>query len=469
MPGHYDLVVIGSGPAGQKGAINAAKCGKRVALIEQRDVVGGVCLNTGTIPSKSLREAVLHLTGFQQRAFYGTSYAVKRNITMSDLMFRCDQIIRAEIDVLKAQMDRNKVELLTGRASFIDPHKIRVSRLGVSDEITSDAILVAVGTEPARPEFVPFKRGRIVCSDGLLELEKLPRSMIIVGGGVIGVEYACMMQAVGVHVTLIERRPQILEFLDSEIAEALQFHMRDAGVRMKLNEAVANIKLDGDTVLACLESGKCIAAECLLYAIGRQGATRQLAIENAGLSTDKRGRLTVNDHYQTEVPHIYAAGDVIGFPALASTSMEQGRLATCHAFGLDCTSYPQLFPYGIYTIPEISMVGPNESELSEKNIPYEVGISRYREIARGQIIGDHHGMLKLIFHQKDRKLLGVHILGQGATELVHIGQAVIANGGTVNYVVNTVFNYPTLAEAYKVAALDISNRLAAVARLSATS
>ena len=459
MSGHYDLIVIGSGPAGQKGAINAAKYGKRVALIEQRDLLGGVCLQTGTIPSKALREAIIHLTGFHQRAFYGLSYTVKQRITMRDLMFRCSQIIRTEMDLIRRQMERNNVDLLTGMASFVDPHTIHISSMGEQRDITGDCILIAVGTTPARPDFVPFMPGKVIDSDGLLRLRELPRSMIIVGGGVIGVEYACMLQAVGVRITLIERRPRILEFLDDEIAEALQFHMRGNGIRFKLNEIVREIRVDGDDVHALLESGKRVTAQSLLYVIGRQGATAHLQLENAGLTADERGRLRVNEHYQTSVPHIYAAGDVIGFPALAATSMEQGRLATCHAFEIPYESRPQLFPYGIYTIPEISMVGRSEAELTRDNVPYEVGYARYREIARGQIIGDQAGMLKLIFHQETRKLLGVHIIGEGATELVHIGQAVLAMNGTIDYFIDNVFNYPTLAEAYKVAALDGANRL----------
>lgn len=459
MPGHYDLIVIGSGPAGQKGAINAAKHGKRVALIEQRNFLGGVCINTGTIPSKALREAVLHLTGYRQRTFYGASYTVKQNITMRDLMFRTTQIIKTEVDVLRGQMERNGIELFTGTASFVDPHTVRIVNLGQNVEITADCILIAVGTTPARPDFVPFMPGKVVDSDGLLRLDQLPKSLIVVGGGVIGVEYACMMQAVGVKTTLVERRPSILEFLDDEIAESLQFHMRRSDIRMKLGESVAEITVDGETVSARLGSGKLLTAECLLYVIGRQGATATLQIENAGLGADDRGRLKVNEFYQTDVPHIYAAGDVVGFPALASTAMEQGRLATCHAFELDCVSRPQFFPYGIYAIPEISMVGKNEQQLTKENIPYETGVAQYREIARGQLIGDQTGLLKLLFHQETRQLLGVHIIGEGATELVHIGQAVLALGGTADYFVDTVFNYPTLAEAYKVAANDGLNRL----------
>jgi len=334
---------------------------------------------------------------------------------MRDLTLRSGQIVRHEIDVLRAQMERNNVDLIIGSASFVDPHTIRICSMGNRYEITGDCILVAAGTVPARPDFVPFERGLVFDSDGLLEMDELPKSMLIVGGGVIGVEYACMMQAVGVKATLIERRPRILEFLDDEIAEALQFHMRSGGIRMKMNESVAEIRVDGDRVIARLDSGKQLTAASLLYVIGRQGATAGLQLENAGLTADQRGRLTVNEHYQTSVPHIYAAGDVIGFPALASTSMEQGRLATCHAFEMDCISRPQLFPYGIYAIPEISMVGKGEAELTRDNVPYEVGIARYREIARGQLIGqatrqvEHHFMLRRELAKAIHQRFGVEI------------------------------------------------------------
>lgn len=462
MPGHYDLVVIGSGPAGQKAAISAAKARKRVALIEKRDVVGGVCINTGTIPSKALREAVLHLTGYRERTFYGVAYSVKQHITMSDLMFRCGKIVRNEIEVIRAQMARNGVDLYQGKAVFKDPHTVQVLRHGAIDELTADCVLVAVGTEPARPASIPFDGKRIIDSDELLKLESLPRSMTIVGAGVIGAEYTCMMQAVGVKVTLIDARERMLEFLDREIADALVYQMRDAGVRMLPGESVRSTTCDGGFVRAVLDSGKTVAAETLLFCAGRQGATEKLNLEAAGLEPDSRGRLVVNEHYQTKAGHIYAAGDVIGFPSLAATSMEQGRLAMCHAFGLNCESLMPVFPYGIYAIPEISMVGRNERELTDEGVPYEVGIARYREISRGQLIGDTRGLLKLIFHQETRKILGVHIIGEGATELVHIGQAVMAHGGTLDYFLDNVFNYPTLAECYKVAALDGSNRIACI-------
>jgi NAD(P) transhydrogenase len=462
----YDLIVIGSGPAGQKAALSAAKLGKRVALVESRSAVGGVCIHTGTIPSKAIREAVLHLTGLRERSVYGEGYSVKQNITMADLLYRCKHVVRTEVDVIQNQMARNGVSMFFGTASFVDANTVKLNREGATGsqpqeniELRAANFLVAVGTEPARPANVPFAKNRIIDSNELIELAELPRSMIIVGGGVIGVEYACMLAAVGVRVTLVDCRPSLLEFVDDELTESLQFRMRDMGVRLRLGESVAHIDLlDGDLVGATLESNKTLKAQTLLYAIGRQGATAALNLASAGLEADSRGRLKVNENYQTAVPHIYAAGDVIGFPALASTSMEQGRIATCHMFQHFAEAAATLFPYGIYTIPEISMVGQTEQALTAAGTPYEVGLARYRETARGLLIADPHGLLKLLFHPESRRLLGVHVIGTGATELVHIGQTVMAAGMPIDYFIETVFNYPTLAECYKVAALDGINR-----------
>lgn len=463
----FDLVVIGSGPAGQKAALVAAKLGKRVALVDRREMIGGVCIHTGTIPSKAIREAVLHLTAINERQTYGESYAVKHDITMADLLFRCQHVVRSEADVIHGQMRRAGVNLFYGRAQFAGPNTVRVARSdrGADDtvEIQGHHFLVATGTEPARPASVPFTPGRVIDSNQLLELKELPRSLIVVGGGVIGTEYACMMAAVGVRVTLVESRPRLLEFVDEEVVELFQFRLRDLGVRLRLGEAVADIQLvgqdGGDEVQVTTRSGKRMTAQMLMYCIGRQGATAGLGLEQCGLAADERGRLKVNEYYQTAVPHIYAAGDVIGFPALAATSMEQGRLAASHMFRLMSEPPQTLFPYGIYTIPEISMVGATEASLTQQGVPYECGLARYREIARGQLISDPHGMLKLIFHQESRRLLGVHAIGTGATELVHIGQTVMAAGMPIDYFVETVFNYPTLAECYKVAAQDGINRV----------
>ena len=466
MPGFdYDMLVIGSGPAGQRAAIQAAKLNKRVAIAERKAVVGGACVNTGTIPSKTLREAVLYLSGYRERGLYGSSYSVKQDITMDDLLFRADPVIRNEIDVIRHQLMRNRIEVLSAGVSFLDPHTLRLEYVDGSSvrDVTAEYTVIATGTIPTKGADIPFDGQHIIVSDDILQLRHLPRTQTVVGGGVIGLEYACIFAALGVRVTVVDKRERLLPFIDAEVVEALVYHLRDSRVTLRLNEEVCGLEpLDdehGERVKIHLASGKQIISDQTLYCIGRTGATMNLNLAAAGIAADDRGRLLVNDQYQTEVPHIYAVGDVIGFPSLASTSMEQGRLAACHAFGADISSMPELFPYGIYTIPEISTVGLNEEELTEQGIPYEVGKAHYREIARGQIIGDSSGLLKLVFHLETHKLLGVHIIGEGASELVHIGQAVLAFGGNVDYFVDTVFNYPTLAECYKTAAFDGINRL----------
>jgi NAD(P) transhydrogenase len=461
----YDILVIGSGPAGQRAAIQSAKLGKRTALIERKTVIGGVCTNTGTIPSKTLREAVLYLSGYRERSIYGESYTVKQNITVEDLLFRTEQVIRHEIDVTRHQLMRNGVEMINAEASFVDPHSLRLTMLEHSGErtVTTENVLIAVGTEPTGDPKIPFDGQNIFVSDDILTLKKLPRTLAVIGAGVIGCEYASIFAALGVRVTLVDRQRRLLPFVDAEIVEALDYHLRQNRMTLRFGEAVSGVDLvqtGGETrVRIRLVSGKEIIAEKALYSIGRTGATGRLNLAAAGLKADERGRLKVDGNYQTEVPHIYAAGDVIGFPSLASTSLEQGRLAACHAFGVEARSTPALFPYGIYTIPEISYVGKNEEELTQTSVPYEMGKASYREIARGQIIGDNLGMLKLLFHRETHELLGVHIIGESATELVHIGQAVMSFAGTVEYFVNTVFNYPTLAECYKNAAFDGINRM----------
>lgn len=458
---HYDMLVIGSGPAGQKAAIQAAKVGKKVAVIERKKVVGGICINSGTIPSKSLREAVLFLSGFRQRSLYGASYRVKKDITFQDLSQRCDHVVKAEQEVIQNQLIRNSVDFIVGAASFLDPHRLSIKQDSESVEHSADYIVVAVGTEPARPDDIAFDGESIIDSDGLLTLKHLPKSLTIVGAGVIGCEYACILATLGIPVVLVERRPRLLEFVDNEIIEALQYQMRNIGITLRLNEEVVGIKKSADLSVAIhLKSGKKISAPLLMYSAGRVGATINLGLDKIGIAPDERGRLKVDESFRTALPHIYAVGDVIGFPALASTSMQQGRHAACHAFGLACDTSSHLLPYGIYSIPEISMVGRNEEELTRDGVPYETGVARYREIARGQIIGDTVGMLKLLFHSETRALLGVHVIGEGATELVHIGQAVMAHGGKLDYFVDTVFNYPTLAECYKVAALAALNKFA---------
>lgn len=456
----FDVLVLGSGPSGQKAAIAAAKLGRRVALVERRHMIGGVSVNTGTIPSKTLREAVLYLTGLSQRELYGQSYRVKDEITVGDLAARTEHVIKREIDIIRSQLVRNRVTLLTGTGRFVDPHTIRVTDDDEGEvDVRADKIIIATGTRPARPSSVDFDGRTIIDSDGLLELVRLPRSLLVVGAGVIGIEYASMFAALGTKVTVVERRDRMLEFCDLEVVEALKYHLRDLAVAFRFNEEVASVERHARGAVAVLESGKRIAADTVLYSAGRQGTAGDLGLEHAGLVADERGRITVDEHYRTSVPHIYAVGDIIGFPALAATSMEQGRLAGHHACGEPVSQTHHPLPYGIYTIPEISFVGETEDELTRRRVPFEVGVARYRELARGQIIGDSYGMLKLLVSPSDRRLLGVHVFGTGATELVHIGQTLMGCGGTVDYLVDAVFNYPTLAESYKVAALDAMNKL----------
>jgi NAD(P) transhydrogenase len=459
----YDLLVIGSGPAGQKAAIQAAKLERRVAIVE-RGQIGGVSVNWGTIPSKTLREAIVYLTGLSQRAAYGESYRVKEEITIEDLRLRAQQVMDREVDIVRNQLMRNHVQIVGGTARFVDPHTVAVSG---RDErrLTAEQIVIATGTRPARPPSVEFDDRTILDSDSLLRIDRIPASVLVVGAGVIGIEYASMFAALG-KVTVVEKRPRLLDFCDAQIAEGLQYHLRDLGVVFRLGEEVTAVDRRDGAALTHLASGKRVPSDVVLYAAGRQGETEELDLENAGLTADERGRIEVDSNYRTAVEHIYAAGDVIGWPSLAATSMEQGRVASAHAFGDEAASINDLVPIGIYTIPEISYVGRTEEELTEAAVPYEVGISRYKELARGQILGDTYGMLKLLVSPDDRTVLGVHALGTNATEVVHIGQTVMGLGGTVDYLVDSVFNYPTLAESYKVAALDARNRLMAVERLT---
>lgn len=457
----YDLLVIGSGPGGQKAAIAAAKLGKRVAVAERRHMMGGVCVNTGTIPSKTLREAVLYLTGFAQRDVYGASYRVKSDITIADLLSRTQHVVGREVEVVRNQLLRNHVELLAGTARFEDPHTVTVQGEARGDHstVTAEHVVIATGTRPARPPEVEFDDDHVLDSDTVLKMERVPGSLVVVGAGVIGIEYASMFAALGTRVTVVEKRPQMLEFCDPEVVESLKFHLRDHAVTFRFGEEVDRVQITDRGTVTTLASGKRIAADMVMYSAGRQGVTDELDLEKAGLSADRRGRIEVDAHYRTAVPHIYAVGDVIGFPALAATSMDQGRLAAYHAFGEPARELQELQPIGIYTVPEISYCGKTEAELTRDAVPYEVGVSRYRELARGAIVGDSYGMLKLLVSTTDRMLLGVHVFGSGATDLVHIGQAIMGCGGNVDYLVDTVLNYPTLSEAYKVAALDVTNKM----------
>ena len=461
---YYDLFVIGSGPAGQRAAIQAAKLGKRVGVAEKQSSLGGVCINTGTIPSKTFREAVLQLGGERGGGLRGRD--ADDDLTMSDLLGRVHRVVETEGEVARDQLRRNGVEVHWAEAAFVGRHALRLDRPDgrASHEIAADHVVIATGTSATKDPHIPFGGDRVFNSDDVLELQRTPRTLTVVGAGIIGCEYASIFAALGVRVALIDKRRQLLPFIDSEIAAALMYELRRNRVTLRLGEEVEGIEVNGrgegnGRVRIKLASGKRLASEQALYSIGRTGVTANLGLEAAGLSADERGRLAVNEHFQTEVPHIYAVGDVVGFPALAATAMEQGRLAAAHAFGLEVQSMPALLPYGIYTVPQISTVGRTEEELTEEGVPYEVGTARYHEIARGQILGDLNGMLKLIFHLETRALLSVHIIGEGASELVHIGQAVMAFGGGADYFLSAVFNYPTLAECYKTATLDASNRM----------
>lgn len=457
----YDFLVIGSGPAGQKAAIQAAKFGKRSAVIERRAVIGGVSVHTGIMPSKTLREAVLYLTGWNQRGLYGNAYRLKSKVTLNDLMQRLYITLKHEIEIMQDQMARNNVEVIQGIASFKDDHCLQVeSAAGEISEVEADRILIATGTKPQRPEGIPFDDAAIIDSDGIVNLKTLPKTMIIVGAGVIGVEYASIFSVLDIELTLVDGRNTLLDFLDREIVDEFVHCMRQRGIRLRLGENVIGVEKDTNgRVITTLESGKRLRAELVMFAAGRVGTTAELQLEKTGLASDKKQRIPVNEKYQTVVPQIYAAGDVIGFPSLASTSMEQGRLAACHAFDQPSSSRPEHFPFGIYSVPEMSVVGATEQELTAKKIPYDTGAAHLWETARGQIMGLEEGMLKMIISTEDQRLLGVHILGEEATELIHIGQAVIVLGGSLQYFMETVFNYPTLAEAYKIAALDVWNRI----------
>lgn len=458
---HYDLIVIGSGPAGRRAAIQAAKLSRRVLVVENRLRVGGVSVHTGTIPSKTLRETVLNLSGWRERGFYGLAYRVKKDIEGKDLGVRLRMTLDHEIEVLEHQFARNGVRTVAGVARFADPHRLIVRTNGEEQAFTADKMVIAVGTMPFRPAHIPFNGRNIFDSDDIATEPHVPRSLAVVGAGVIGIEYATIFSALDVPVTLIEPRENFLEFIDREIIDEFIHDLRKRGIQFRLGAKVERVELDEQGyAVSFLSDGRRVRTEMLLYAAGRVGATKNLGLETCGIVPDDRGRLTVDPKsFQTSVPHIYAAGDVIGFPSLASTSMEQGRIAACHAFGAPMPSAPEFFPYGIYAVPEISTVGLTEAQARAQGLRFEIGIARFRETSRGHIMGLESGMMKLLFSLDDRRLLGAHIVGEGATELVHIGQAVLNLGGTIDYFVENAFNYPTLAEGYKIAALDAYNRM----------
>jgi len=457
----FDLLVVGSGPAGRRGAIQAAKLGKKVLVIEQGKRVGGVSVHTGTIPSKTLRETALNLSGWRERGFYGRAYRVKQEISAEDLRRRLLITLDHEVEVLEHQFARNRVQHIRGKASFVDPQTMQILKDdGEVVTVGAASILLAVGTKPFRPDYMPFDGKTVLDSDELLEIEELPRSMVVIGAGVIGIEYATIFSALDTQVTLIDPKSTMLDFIDKEIVEDFIYQLRDRNMKLFLGQKAEKVTLQNGKVELTLDNGRRLTTDMVLFAAGRMGATDTLNLAAAGLEADNRGRLSVNpETFATKVPHIFAAGDVVGFPSLASTSMEQGRIAARVAVGAIAKEPPKYFPYGIYAVPEISTCGLTEEEVKERHIAYECGIARFRETSRGHIMGLDTGLLKMIFSLKTRRLLGVHIVGEGATELVHIGQAVLNLKGTVEYFVENTFNYPTLAEAYKIAGLDAWNRM----------
>jgi NAD(P) transhydrogenase len=455
----FDLVCIGSGPAGQRAAVQAAKLGKRVGVIEKRQSMGGVCLETGTIPSKTFREAVL---SFVHRNGPRPAARPSHHPTAADLIQRVETVVQREGQVVDNQLWRNDIDCIVGQACFRDPHTLIVASGESRRTITAARIMIAVGTVPAPSPNVPVDGDMIITSDDIVQLKRLPKKMVVVGGGIIGIEYASMFAALGIEVTLVDKRDRLLEFLDHEIVDELMHQMRDRHVRFRLGEAVERVDVIGGAspqAVVHLESGKRLMADQVLFSVGRIGATAALNLEAAGLKSDSRGRIKVDQQFRTDVPHIFAVGDVIGYPSLASTSFLQGRLAACYAFDVEIGPMVEHLPIGIYAVPEVSAIGPPEQELTQKKIPYETGIARYREITRGQILGDEGGLLKLLVHRDDQRLLGIHAVGTSATELIHIGQAVLELGGGLQYFLRAVFNYPTLAECYKVAALNAFNKL----------
>ncbi len=461
MKTKYDFVVIGSGPAGRRGAMQAAKAGQSVLVVDKGRHIGGVCVHTGTVPSKTLRETVLNLSGWRERGFYGSAYKVKANISAKDLRKRLLMTIEHEVNILDNQFDRNHVTRIQGTARFISREQISIeAHDGEVHCVEFGKILLAVGTKPFRPNYIPFDGNRVLDCDDILDLKTLPRSLTIIGAGVIGLEYASIFNALDIPVNVIEPRKTVLDFLDEDIVEDFLYDLRRRGVRLCLGVKASQIKNDGQRCFVKLADGRVIESDTILFAAGRIGATDALDLEVCGLEVDHRGRIAVSRKtFETKTPNIYAAGDVIGFPSLASTSMEQGRRAACHALDIPMAHPPDYFPYGIYAVPEISTIGLTEKEVRAANMPYQVGLARLRETSRGQIMGIQGGLMKMIFSLDTRQLLGVHIIGEGATELIHIGQAVLNLNGKLDYFINNIFNYPTLAEAYKIAALDAWNKM----------
>lgn len=449
------MIVIGSGPAGEKAAIQASKFRKKVAIIESRGVVGGVCVHTGTLPSKTLRETVLYLAGIKQRSVYGVVCSLKTDVTVAELMYRTEQVIQKELEVIQGKLYRNGITVIGGRGRILSPTEVVLEdEQGVLNTFETDVIVIASGSRPYRDPAIAFDDVYIFDSESILKLDRIPKSMVIVGGGVIGCEYACIFGHLGVQVTLIENKERLMPFLDHEISDTLTYLMRKNRTKVIFGDRVDKLDIVNDQVVMVTKNGRDIVADKALFAMGRVGNTSNIGIEELGIKTNKRALIVVDQNFHTGVGKIYAVGDVIGFPSLASVSMDQGRFAARHAFSLQDIGMNTLLPYGIYTIPEVSIVGETEEELTARGVPYETGVARFYELARGQIANDHDGLLKLTFCPKTRKLFGVHIIGERAADMIHIGQAVISFGGTIDYFIDTVFNFPTMSEAYKIAALN---------------
>jgi NAD(P) transhydrogenase len=460
----FDLVVIGSGPAGEKAAVQAAYFGKRVAIVEKAESVGGACVHTGTLPSKTLREAALYLTGFRRRELYGMTLDFDRQAKVRSLMGRLRSVTGEQVAQISRNLDRHGVTLVRGSAEFVAANDVLVHGPEGREprRLSAGVFLIATGSSPMRPRGVPFDDPDVEDSDTLLDLDRIPDTLAVVGGGVIGCEYACVFAALGTRITLIEGRRSLMGFLDSEMSETLRLGLERDGHEVRLGDAVSSIaRVPGRSLRIELKSGAELMVDKVLYSAGRTGNTRGLGLDRAGVDMDAKGRILVNEHFQTSAHHVYAAGDVIGDPALASVSMEQGRVAMCHAFDFEYkTKVADLTPFGVYTIPEISMVGATEDALAAQGVAFEIGRARYQDSARGQITGERNGVLKILFEVPSKRLLGVHIIGDGATELIHIGQMVMAVGGTIDAFIDTVFNVPTLSELYKYAAYDGLGRLA---------
>ncbi|APS00486.1 Si-specific NAD(P)(+) transhydrogenase [Pajaroellobacter abortibovis] len=459
----YDLIVLGAGPAGEKGAAQAAFYGKRVATVEMGKEPGGAAVHTGTLPSKTLRETALYLSGYRQSELYGLDVHVNPDLAVPKMLSRNDVVRGLEVERIRWNLDRHRIQLYHGFARFLDPHTIEItSKEAPPVHLTSHFFLIATGSEPYHPPFIPFDDRDVHDSDSILLLDRLPKTLMILGGGVIGCEYASMFAALHVDVTLIEPRPHLLSFLDLEMGERLRGALVSLGINLRMGKSAVKVeRKEAGPVELTLASGETLEAEKLLGSLGRSGRTKELGLSAIGVETDSRSYIKVNEDFQTAIPTIYAAGDVIGFPSLASASMEQARVAICHAFGFTYKrQVSSLIPYGIYTIPEVSCIGISEQEAQKKNIPYVVGRAFYQDNARGKIIGDKEGMIKLLFHKESRKLIGCHCIGDRASELVHIGQTVIILGGSINTFIDMVFNYPTLSELFKYAAYDALSEFA---------